>query len=161
MIAVFFNLFANATFSLLIGLACVLGCIWLLRIEQGPWKLFLLSLPFVKVLYDFFKGVPRSSILVTNIDPFSLPPGVQQFSVGLGLNNFGPQLKALFTIKDNFGNTLYADRVKGSNISKKFKLNPEGMIDETIRIEVKSKKTNKSEVYTINRSSKYVQETVV
>jgi hypothetical protein len=65
------------------------------------------------------------------------------------------------TIKDNFGNTLYADKVKGSNISKKFKLNPEGMIDETIRIEVKSKKTNKSEVYTINRSSKYVQETVV
>ena len=65
------------------------------------------------------------------------------------------------TIKDNFGNTLYADKVKGSNISKKFRLNPEGMIDETIRIEVKSKKTNKSEVYTINRSSKYVSETVV
>jgi hypothetical protein len=65
------------------------------------------------------------------------------------------------TIKDNLGNTLYADKVKGSNISKKFKLNPEGMIDETIRIEVKSKKTNKSEVYTINRSSKYVSETVV
>lgn len=65
------------------------------------------------------------------------------------------------TIKDNFGNTLYADKVKGSNISKKFKLNPDGMIDETIRIEVKSKKTNKSEVYTINRSSKYVSETVV
>jgi hypothetical protein len=65
------------------------------------------------------------------------------------------------TIKDAFGNTLYADKVKGSNISRKFKLNPEGMTDETIRIEVKSKKTNKSEVYTINRSSKYVQETVV
>jgi len=65
------------------------------------------------------------------------------------------------TIKDSFGNTLYADKVKGSLISRKFKLNPEGMIDETIRIEVKSKKTNKSEVYTINRSSKYVQETVV
>ena len=65
------------------------------------------------------------------------------------------------TIKDNLGNTLYADKIKGSNISKKFKLNPEGMIDETIRIEVKSKKTNKSEVYTINRSSKYVSETVV
>ena len=65
------------------------------------------------------------------------------------------------TIKDNFGNTLYSDKVKGSNISKKFKLNPEGMTDETIRIEVKSKKTNKSEVYTINRSSKYVSETVV
>ena len=65
------------------------------------------------------------------------------------------------TIKDNLGNTLYADKVKGTQISKKFKLNPEGMNDESIRIEVKSKKTNKSEVYTINRSSKFVQETVV
>jgi hypothetical protein len=65
------------------------------------------------------------------------------------------------SIKDNNGNTLYSDKVKGSNISKKFKLNPEGLNDETIRIEVKSKKTNKSEVYTINRSSKYVQSTVV
>ena len=65
------------------------------------------------------------------------------------------------TIKDNFGNTLYSDKIKGSNISKKFKLNPEGMSDESIRVEVRSKKTNKSEVYTINRSSKYVQETVV
>ncbi len=65
------------------------------------------------------------------------------------------------TIKDNYGNTLYADKVKGSHISKKFMLNPEGMLDEAIRIEVRSKKTNKSEVYTINRSSKYVQETVV
>lgn len=65
------------------------------------------------------------------------------------------------TIKDNFGNTLYSDKVKGSNISKKFKLNAEGMTDETIRIEVRSKKTNKSEVYTINKSAKYVQETIV
>jgi hypothetical protein len=65
------------------------------------------------------------------------------------------------TIKDNFGNTLYSDKVKGSNISKKFKLNPDGMTDETIRIEVRSKKTNKSEVYTINKSAKYVQETIV
>jgi hypothetical protein len=65
------------------------------------------------------------------------------------------------TIKDNLGNTLYADKVKGTQITRKFKLNPEGMDDESIRIEVRSKKTNKSEVYTINRSSKFVQETVV
>jgi hypothetical protein len=65
------------------------------------------------------------------------------------------------TIKDNFGNTLYSDKIKGSNISKKFKLNPDGMSDESIRVEVRSKKTNKSEVYTINRSAKYIQETVV
>jgi len=104
MTPVFFNLFTNATFSLLIGLALVLGCIRLLRVEAGPWKLFLLSLPFVKVLYDFLKGVPRSSILVTNIDPYSLPPGLQRLSIGLGMSNFGPQLKALFTIQDFYGN---------------------------------------------------------
>ena len=65
------------------------------------------------------------------------------------------------TIKDNYGNTLYADKVKGSRISKRFMLSSDGLADESIRIEVRSKKTNKSEVYTINRSSKYVQETVV
>ncbi|RYY24715.1 MAG: hypothetical protein EOO04_12720 [Chitinophagaceae bacterium] len=65
------------------------------------------------------------------------------------------------TIKDNYGNTLYADKIKGSNISKKFKITSDGLADQSIRIEVRSKKTNKSEVYTINRSSKYVQETVV
>jgi len=96
-----------------------------------------------------------SSIVVKMISSVDETPVFQ-----LDLNN--KEVEEFYvTIKDNFGNTLYADKVKGSNISKKFKLNPDGMIDETIRIEVKSKKTNKSEVYTINRSSKYVSETVV
>ena len=96
-----------------------------------------------------------SSIVVKMISAVDETPVFQ-----LDLNNKEAE-EFYVTIKDNFGNTLYADKVKGSNISKKFKLNPEGMTDETIRIEVKSKKTNKSEVYTINRSSKYVSETVV
>ena len=96
-----------------------------------------------------------SAILVKMISTVDETPVFQ-----LDLNNKEVE-EFYLTIKDNFGNTLYADKVKGSNISKKFRLNPEGMIDETIRIEVKSKKTNKSEVYTINRSSKYVSETVV
>ena len=65
------------------------------------------------------------------------------------------------TIKDNVGNTLYSDKYKGSNISRKFKLADQGLSDGSLRIEVRSKKTNKSEVYTINRSTKYVQETSV
>ena len=96
-----------------------------------------------------------SSIVVKMISAADEAPVFQ-----LDLNNKEAE-EFYVTIKDNFGNTLYADKVKGSNISKKFKLNPEGMTDETIRIEVKSKKTSKSEVYTINRSSKYVSETVV
>jgi hypothetical protein len=96
-----------------------------------------------------------SSIVVKMISAADEAPVFQ-----LDLNNKESE-EFYVTIKDNFGNTLYADKVKGSNISKKFKLNTEGMTDETIRIEVKSKKTNKSEVYTINRSSKYISETVV
>lgn len=100
---IFFNLFVNATFSLLVGLGLVLACTRYMRVGCGPWKLFLLSLPFVKVVYDFLKGVPRSSILLNNIDPYAVPPGVQTFSLGVGVNNFIPQLKALFTIHDYDG----------------------------------------------------------
>lgn len=100
---IFFNLFVNATFSLLVGLGLVLACTRYMRVNCGPWKLFLLSLPFVKVIYDFSKGVPRSSILLNNIDPYAVPPGVQTFSLGVGVNNFIPQLKALFTIHDYDG----------------------------------------------------------
>jgi hypothetical protein len=107
---IFFNLFINATFSLMISLVLVLGCNRLLRANCGTWKLFLLSLPFVKVVYDFLKGVPQSSILVTNIDPYRLPPGVQNFSVGIGLNNYIPQIKALFTIH-GFDGTKYGASV--------------------------------------------------
>jgi len=103
---IFFNLFVNATFSLMVGLGLVLACTRYLRVGCGPWKLFLLSLPFVKVIYDFLKGVPRSSILLNNIDPYTVPPGVQTFSLGVGVSNFIPQLKALFTIRD-FDGTQY------------------------------------------------------
>lgn len=103
---IFFNLFVNATFSLLVGLGLVLLCTRFMRVSCGPWKLFLLSLPFIKVVYDFLKGVPRSSILLNNIDPYAVPPGVQTFAVGVGVNNFIPQLKALFTIRD-FDGTQY------------------------------------------------------
>lgn len=100
MAVIFFNLFVNATFSLMIGLGLVLASNRLMRAHCGPWKLFLLSLPFVKVVYDFLKGVPASSILITNIDPYRMPPGLQRLSIGIGMNNYIPQIKAIFTVKD-------------------------------------------------------------
>lgn len=104
MAIIFFNLFVNATFSLMIGLGLVLLCNRLMRAHVGPWKLFLLSLPFVKVVYDFLKGVPSSSILMTGIDPYRVPPGLQRFYVGVGIDNYIPQIKALFTLRDFSGN---------------------------------------------------------
>jgi hypothetical protein len=65
------------------------------------------------------------------------------------------------TFRDEYGNVLYADKVKGSNITKKFLLKAEEIGDATLNVVVKAKKTGKTEVYTINRSHRYVEETVV
>lgn len=103
MTAIFFNLFVNATFSLLMGLAIVAACMMLFRVEDGRWKLFLWFLPFGKVLYDFAQGVPMSSVLFTPWDPLNAPPGSQSFTLSLGMNDFGPGLKAIFSLRDAFG----------------------------------------------------------
>ena len=65
------------------------------------------------------------------------------------------------TFRDEYGNVLYADKIKGANVTKKFLLKAEELGDTTLNVVVKSKKTNKTEVYTINRSHSYVEETVV
>ncbi len=78
----------------------------------------------------------------------------------LNLNN-KEEDEFTITFRDDYGNVLYAGKVKGSNISKKFMLNIEEIGDNIINVEVKSKKKNQSEVYQINRSRSYVEETVV
>ena len=78
----------------------------------------------------------------------------------LNLNN-KEEDEFTITFRDDYGNVLYAGKVKGSNISKKFMLNTEEIGDNILSVEVKSKKKNQSEVYQINRSRSYVEETVV
>jgi len=65
------------------------------------------------------------------------------------------------TFRDDSGNVLYSDKVKGANITKKFMLKAEEIGDAIVNVVVKSKKTGKTEVYSINRSHSYVEETVV
>lgn len=65
------------------------------------------------------------------------------------------------TFRDDYGNVLYAGKVKGANISKKFLLNIEEIGDNVLSVEVKGKKSDKAEVYQINRNRSYVEETVV
>lgn len=78
----------------------------------------------------------------------------------LNLNNATEDEYAI-TFRDEFGNVLYAAKVKGSNISKKFMLNIEEIGDNVLNVEVRSKKNDKSEVYQINRNRSLVEETVV
>jgi hypothetical protein len=65
------------------------------------------------------------------------------------------------TFRDEAGNILYTDKFKGANISKKFLLKSEEFGDAALHVVVKSKKNNTSDLYTINRSHTYVEETVV
>lgn len=104
----FFNLFANATFSLWMGLFIVFVFNKIFRIPTGPWKLSLFMLPFIKVVFDFFMGVPTSSILYKNINPFTIKPGMQEFTLGVGAGYFGPSIRFLFAVKDENHNRLGA-----------------------------------------------------
>lgn len=104
----FFNLLINSTLSLATGLLVVGFFLWLFRVETGPWKLFLLSLPFIKVVYDVLRGVPANSVVFSGIDPFTLPPNHQMFSIGAGLTPWGPVFTGLFTVADLKGNHFAA-----------------------------------------------------
>ncbi len=55
------------------------------------------------------------------------------------------------TLRDSDGNVLYSDKEKGTSITRKFLLTTQEIGDNIVTIEVKSKKSPKAEVYTINR----------
>ena len=67
----------------------------------------------------------------------------------------------IVTFRDEQSNVLYAGKLKGINITKNFQLNTEETGDNTLNVEVRSKKTNKTEVYKINRTHSYTEEIVV
>ena len=95
---VFFNLLVNSIFSLLIGLMLISLFVRFFRVETGRWKLFLLSTPFVKIVWDVARGVPEKSVLFSGVDPFSLPPKHQVVSLGAGFDGWTPFVSAVFSV---------------------------------------------------------------
>jgi hypothetical protein len=65
------------------------------------------------------------------------------------------------TFRDEAGNILYTDKFRGANINKKFMLKSEEFGDAALHVIVKSKKNGTTDLYIINRSHTYVEETVV
>ncbi|WP_081163490.1 hypothetical protein, partial [Niastella populi] len=65
------------------------------------------------------------------------------------------------TFRDEFGNVLYSDKFKGAGLTKKFMLKSDDFGDTALNVTVKSKKGNTTEVYSINRSHSYVEQTQV
>ena len=65
------------------------------------------------------------------------------------------------TFRDEQNNVLYSGKLKGINITKNFQLSTEEVGDNTMSVEVRSRKTSKSEVYKINRTQSFTEEIVV
>ena len=77
--------------------------------------------------------------------------------------NLANKVEDEYTIifRDEYGNVLYSDKFKGAGLTKKFMLKSEEFGDAALNVTVKSKISNTTEVYSINRSHSYVEETQV
>ncbi|MBK9571173.1 MAG: hypothetical protein IPQ06_12205 [Chitinophagaceae bacterium] len=62
------------------------------------------------------------------------------------------------SIRDENGNSLYRENIKGENFTKKFLLNTDEIGDDTLLFEILSKKTGKTVVYSVNRFSRLAQD---
>jgi hypothetical protein len=64
-------------------------------------------------------------------------------------------------VRDENGNVLYRDKVKGGNISKKFLLNTEELGDVAVQFEITGKKNEKTVIYEVNKKSRLVEDLVI
>jgi hypothetical protein len=65
------------------------------------------------------------------------------------------------SFRDKNGNVLYSERLKGSNITKRFLLNVDEIGSGELNVEIKSKKNNQVQLYKIGTTQSVVTETVV
>jgi Zn-dependent protease with chaperone function len=88
---VLFNLLGNSVVSFLAALAIVAVAKRLIRLEPGAGQLWLLLLPFGKVLFDLAQGVPASSFLWAKLlghtqDLGAVRIGVGWHDLGIGIS---------------------------------------------------------------------------
>ena len=64
-------------------------------------------------------------------------------------------------IRDEDGNSLYRENIKGESFTKKFLLNKDEVGDGPLRFEITSKKFSKTVVYEVNRNTRQVEDLVI
>jgi beta-lactamase regulating signal transducer with metallopeptidase domain len=95
-----FNVLFNSVFSFIAGVLISIAAIKLLRVKDSRRKVYLLSLPFVKIIADVIRGIPPDSYIWTNLDVLALPASFKRWlSVDVGLSEFGP----VFAVKLGIG----------------------------------------------------------
>ena len=63
------------------------------------------------------------------------------------------------TVRDEFNTILYKENIKGEFFTKSFLLNTDEVTEHTLYFEIRSKKSNQSKVYPVNRHTFAEQET--
>lgn len=69
--------------------------------------------------------------------------------------------KFTITIRDEEGNTIFSENIIGEVFSKKFLLNTDELGDETILVEITGRNSGRKNVYKIDRSTRFIQETAI
>ena len=70
------------------------------------------------------------------------------------------QQEFTISVRDQFNEILYTERVKAKTFTRKFLLDTDNLDGAVLKVEVRSGR-NKPEVFTINRSTRFVEETSV
>lgn len=65
----------------------------------------------------------------------------------------------LITITDKEGTRLYSDNVKGKDYNKRFLINTDEVGGNPVKLEVRAKGSDKTEVFQIKTNNRFVQET--
>lgn len=78
----------------------------------------------------------------------------------LDLNNL-QEAEYSIVIKDAAGEVLYTEKVKGTNISRKFQLNTAEVEENDLRFEVVNRKNNAVSIYAISKSISTVQDLTI
>ncbi|HEY6502844.1 MAG TPA: hypothetical protein VIZ28_02605 [Chitinophagaceae bacterium] len=64
-------------------------------------------------------------------------------------------------VRDEYGNVLYREKVKGGTFTKKFLLNTEELGDAELKFEVSGKDFEKPVVFEINKYTRFVEDVIV
>lgn len=122
---IIFNLLFNSVCSFFAGMLVVYLSLKIFRVNTSRWKLYFLTLPFIKILWDIWRGIPATSYMFHDVNPLALPPKNGMLSLGAGFSQYGPILNAVLSVKDlngkeystSVGDYLWLNLVKHWNAS--------------------------------------------
>lgn len=102
-----FNILFNTVLSFFVGITMAVVAMFVFRIKRPSFHLYLYSLPFLKIIYDVFRGVPPDSYVWTDLNYLALPTGYGRWlSLSLGWSNFAPIIAMRLAVGNKLKNEM-------------------------------------------------------